>query len=253
VGKIAASATVANQSDGGQTCGMSGPTRERPRRSRARRIVSIALTAALAALGVAIFIPGLLVFPYHQRVGDTDVYSESPIPTAMAEVLRRAERRLSTSPIAGEGHGGPVFLTDGGWRWHVLALTSSGAFAITRPLSEAVVVNRSEAERDVVRNGRAVGGERSLSGVIAHERTHSLIRAHFGLLADWRYPAELREGYCDFVAGGGSLSDQAARALQQSGEQHPALIYYLGRKRVELLLPHVGGSVDRLFQEWNGT
>ena len=232
---------------------MSRPSRKRPSRSRLRRIASITLTAALVALGIAVFAPALLLFPYHQRVGDTKVYSERPIPPAMAEVLRRAERRLSTSPIAGEDHGGSIFLTDGGWRWHVLAFTSAGAFAVTRPVSEAVVVNRSDIERDLVRNGRAIGGERSLSGVIAHERTHSLIRAHFGLRADWRYPAELREGYCDFVAGGGSLSDEAARALQQTDQEHPALIYYLGRKRVEQLLPRVGGSVDRLFQEWSGT
>lgn len=230
---------------------MGAEGKKRP--ARVRRIAAIGLIAALVALGLVTFFPALLLFPYHERVGDTDVYSEEPIPPQIAEVLRRADERLRTSPIGGEGYGHAVFLTNGGWRWRLLALTSAGAFALTRPLSEAVIVNGNDVARDVVRNGRAVGGQRSLSGVIAHERTHSLIRAHFGLLADWRYPAELREGYCDYVAGSGSLSDDAARALQQSGEDHPALPYYRGRKRIEERLPRLGGSVDRLFEEWSGT
>lgn len=134
----------------------------------------------------------------------------------------------------------------------MLTRTASGAFAITRPFTEVVVVNSADIAHDVVRNGRTIGGERSLSGVIAHERPHSLIRAHFGPLADWRYPAELRQGYCDFVAGGGSLSDDAVRLLWQSGETHPAIPYYEGRKRIEQILPRVGGSVDRLFNGWSG-
>ncbi len=83
--------------------------------------------------------------------------------------------------------------------------------------------------------------------MIAHEQTHGLIRARYGSLADVRYPAWLREGYCDVVAGGGSLSDAQAALLDRRDPSHPALLYYHGRKRVEALLRADGGSVDRLF------
>jgi hypothetical protein len=65
----------------------------------------------------------------------------------------------------------------------------------------------------------------SLHGTIAHEMTHGLIRAHFGTLGDHRYPAELREGYCDYVAGGGSITDAEALKLQRSAPSAPALVY----------------------------
>ena len=45
--------------------------------------------------------------------------------------------------------------------------------------------------------------ERRLSDVMAHERTHILIRARFGILNEMRYPAWVRDGYCDDVAVSG--------------------------------------------------
>jgi hypothetical protein len=126
-------------------------------------------------------------------------------------------------------------------------LTSRGAFAISRPGSEVIIVNRSNAAADAVFTPRRVGGKRALSATLAHEMTHGAIRRHFGILADWRYPAWLREGYCDYVAGGGSLTDAQAKALMESGTPHSALVYWRGRKRVESELQRNGGSVDGLF------
>jgi len=191
--------------------------------------------------------PQLLAFPFSARVGAHDIYAEAPIGPRISEIVGRADDVARGSPIAGSAGDQPIFLTDGGWRWTWLSLGSLGAFAITRPLVEAIVVNRSDQSADIVRNGRAVGGRRSLSGTIAHEMTHVSIRTHFGVTADWRFPAWLREGYCDYVAGGGSLSDKEAAKLEQTGTKHPALIYWRGRKQVEAELRRNGGSVDKLF------
>jgi hypothetical protein len=80
--------------------------------------------------------------------------------------------------------------------------------------------------------------------------THGLIRAHFGLLADWKYPAELREGYCDHVAGSSSLTDRDARMLELAGKEIPALAYWRGRKKVEGALAANHGDVDAMFANW---
>ena len=77
--------------------------------------------------------------------------------------------------------------------------------------------------------------------------THGLIRARFGITSDWRYPAWLREGYCDYVAGGGSLTDAEAARLLSTHHDHPALVYWQGRKRIEAELARNGASVDALF------
>lgn len=109
------------------------------------------------------------------------------------------------------------------------------------------MINRSSVADDRVWNGSAVAGRRTLTGVIAHERTHVLIRRHFGLFAERLHPEWVREGYCDYVAGGGTLSDAEAALLRSNGSQAPALFYYDSRKRVEQALRDNGGSVDDLF------
>lgn len=208
---------------------------------------SIAVGALIVLVGSTAFAPELLAFPHRQVIGDTTVYAETPLPATLPDVLARSDALLRASAIYGPNYGHRLFLTDGGWRWRVLALQSSGAFALSWAARDSIVVNRVDVAHDRVFNGAAVAGSRSLSGVIAHERTHGLIRARYGLFADLAYPAWLREGYCDVVAGGGSLSDRDAALLKAQHRKVPALLYYDGRKRVEALLRAHGGSVDALF------
>lgn len=216
-------------------------------RGRMNRMLSLTVGVPGLLLITCAFAPQALAFPHRQVIGDTTFYSETPISRALPDVLARSDVLLRRSAIYGPGYGRRIFLTDGGWRWRLLSLQLSGSFAFTRPLTEAIVVNRSDAGRDRVFNGAPIAGERSLSGVIAHERTHGLIRAHFGFQADFTYPAWLREGYCDAVAGGSSLSERDAALLKAEHRTVPAMLFYNGRKRVEAILTSNGGSVDALF------
>lgn len=212
-----------------------------------RKLVTTALTIMGIGWISCAFVPEALAFPHRLQIGDTRLYSETPIPEdAARDVLARSDRLLKASPISGPGYGRRIFLTKGGWRWMLLAPGSRQAIAITRPFAETIIFNRSDIASD---RAMTAVGSRSLAGVIAHERTHGLIRAHFGPLADWRYPNWVREGYCDVVAGGGTLSDAQAAALRAAGKASTPLFYYDARKRVEAALKRNGGSVDRLFAE----
>jgi hypothetical protein len=133
-------------------------------------------------------------------------------------------------------------------RWRILSFPVGGAFAVTRPLGSAVVVNRSRVDQDMVWNGAPRPGRRTLSGVVAHEKTHMLIRARFGVTADRVWPRWLIEGYCDHVAGAGSLSDDQAARMIAADQTSSALFYHQARKRVEAALAVNGGSVDALFE-----
>lgn len=202
----------------------------------------------MLAYGVAVAAPATLVFPYSARIGSYTVHAESPIDTAvMARVLARADARLQTTPLLPPRPNTALYLTNGGWRWKMLSNASAGAFAISRPVTSVVVINRNDPAADSVTNGRDVGGHRTLSGVIAHEVTHNLLRRHFGQTIDWQAPAWKLEGYCDYVAGDGSLGDAEAATLIARHETHPALPYFLGRKRVAAELHANHGSVDALF------
>lgn len=172
----------------------------------------------------------------------------TPIPRGRAAaILADANARTAASPLAHGDEPRRIFLTDGGWRWRVLALQAHYAFALTRALREDVIVNRTDFTADRVNNGLGDGRTRTLAGIIAHEKCHGMERRHFGLLVDLTKPVWLREGYCDFVARESTLSDSEVATMRKTDPHHPALPYYEGRMKVTAILAANGGNVDKLF------
>ncbi len=210
-----------------------------------RILIGVALVLIVAA---PVPVPRLLAFPYKATVGADHVYSTAPLPAPqLRTMLARANALVAASPIHHSAEGRDIYLTDGGWRWMWLAGMSQGAFALTRPFPDAVIVNRSSLSTDRVFNGAAIAGTRTLSGVIAHEKCHGMVRRRFGIMRERSVPTWLSEGYCDHVAGESSLTDAQADALEAAGKTHPALPYVRGRQKVDALLAANGGDVDKLF------
>lgn len=207
------------------------------------RIGALALVAGLFGL---LYAPKVLAFPFRAQVGDVTVYAEQPIPPAIGAILADADRRVSASPIDAPLGSRSIYLTDGGWRWTLIALQSRGAFAVTRSFTKAIVVNRSDIAANLVTNGASIAGTRSLAGTIAHETTHLLLYKRYGMLRPIGFPTWKAEGYCDYVARETSLSDALAARLHASGQSVPALAYHDGRLRVAALLAR-DPNVDHLF------
>lgn len=192
--------------------------------------------------------PQLLAFPYHARSGDFSVYSELPIDqAALDSVTEKSTALISASPLARPSEPRRVFLTAGGWRWNWLAFRFRNSFALSRPLTEPLIFNRSDLERDRMQAGAGGAAKRSLSGTIAHESCHGLIRREIGLDADWTKPAWLREGYCDFVARESAIDERRAAELRKTDPDHRALVYFDGRRRVAAELSRNGGDVRAIF------
>jgi hypothetical protein len=217
------------------------------RRSRTARIVQGVALFLVALIGTATAAPQLLAWPYSAEIGGTLIYSETPIPHEMRSVLARSNALLARSPLAAPGVDRRLFLTDGGWRWELLALTSQGAFALRRPYRDAIIVNSSDVAADRVENGAPVGGVRSLSGVIAHETTHLLVARHIGEWNAFMLPGWKSEGYADYVARESSLRDSDYARLRANGARRPAMFYYESRRRVADALRRNGGDVDALL------
>ncbi len=191
--------------------------------------------------------PQLLAFPHSVETEIGTVHSEKPLDAAMLQKsVRTVQERMATTLLASQAEARPIFITDGGWRWQWLAISSSRSLAITRPLNSAVVVNKADPETGTI---QSIGGERTLGAVLAHEFTHGLIRRRFGILSSIGFPQWKVEGYCDYVAGESALSEKQAADLKRSGTDHPALIYYHGRIRVAEILADNGESVDDLFMQ----
>lgn len=205
----------------------------------------VAMIAMITLIVAPAFYPPLLAFPHvAQSNGDT-VYSAAPIDqAALDRVTARANKLVATSPLAASAEPRKIFLTDGGWRWMWLAANQSSSLAITRPLSEAIVINRSDPGADRM---KSAFGVRTLSSVIAHEKCHGLERRAFGLSSDFSKPNWLREGYCDHVAQESTLTEAQARQLRQAGQKPRALAYWQGRKKVEAALAANHNNVAALF------
>jgi hypothetical protein len=217
------------------------------RRSRIARLAqwtALLLVTLIAATTIA---PQLLAFPYRAEIGRTIVYSETPIPPAMRAVLARSDALVARSPFAEPGRERRLFLTDGGWRWDLLALTSTGAFALRRPYRDAIIVNASDVAADRVENGAPVGGARTLSGVIAHETTHLLVADRLGEWQAFMLPGWKSEGYADYVARESSLGDADYARLRANGARRDAMFYYESRRRVAAALARNGGDVERFL------
>lgn len=213
-----------------------------------RALLALVLVAVMTGYALLEF-PAVLMFPHHLRIGRTEIYSEVPIDPAITIVLGRADKLLAASPINQPDLFRQIVLTNGGWRWHVLAAGAAAGIGLRRPFSSALIFNRSSVAGDWVTNGAALGGTRTLSGAIAHEMTHRLVALHIGQLAAIRLPAWKREGYADYVAGETSLDPGDEARIRAKNPDAPVLVYYEGRRRVASILRENGGSIDALFAE----
>jgi len=218
----------------------------RDKRRRRRRIVNSTAVAIALVIGSLTTAPELLAWPYMAERGNVRIYSESPIPPEIDAVLARADRLLAQSPVHDPAASRRLFLSDGGWRWNLVALTSRGAFALRRPFRSAILLNRSDVAHDRIMNGP--GAVRTLSGVIAHEVTHIDVAQRIGEVRAAMLPTWKSEGYADHVAQESSLTADQAAQLRASGADHPALVYFEGRQRVAAALRANGGNVEALMR-----
>lgn len=121
------------------------------------RGLAVMIVLALAVVGI-LYTPAALAFPHVKRIGNTTVYSVAPIPDVMAERINRADALLAASPLAEPGLRRTLVLTDGGWRWKVLAAGYWNVIALRRPFSSVLLFNRADVAADRVRNGAPMGG-----------------------------------------------------------------------------------------------
>lgn len=212
-----------------------------------RRGLGVGLGATVVIV-TALYAPAALAFPHRARIGATTIYSVAPIPPVMADRLNRADRLLAASPLFSPAKPRTVVLTDGGWRWRVMAAGSADAIALRRPFSNMLLFNHSDIARDRVWNDAPIGGVRSLSGTIAHEAVHLLTARRYGEVRLATMPRWKREGYADYIAQETSLGRDDERRLRATRPQAPVLAYYQARRRVAAELARNGHSVDRLLR-----
>src|SRR5262249_35859258 len=109
-------------------------------------------------------------------------------------------------------------------------------------------INKSDAANDLVFRNAPEHNHRSLSGVIAHEITHLLIRKRYGYLRNLTMPTWKKEGYAEYVAGDSTLDyETGVRMWKANPQDDTGYQYFKYQMLVKYLLEHDKLSVDDLF------
>lgn len=213
-----------------------------------RRVGRWGLTALAVAYAALAAFPGLL-FAYHARHGTFQVASDEPIGPGIARVLDRASALLARSPWYDPTAPHRLFLANGAARRRFLSPMGAGAFGSTFLVRRNSILNRSDIAADVVRNDAPRHNRRTLSGVIAHERTHAMLMDRLGVVAYCRLPSWKNEGYCDYIADESSFDPQEGFRLIREGrdDASPSFRYFKAHLMVRYLLEVERVGVEDLF------
>ena len=224
------------------------------RAARAKSRVYKIARCLFVSFAVAYFL--MLIFPqvlfaHEMSYRNVSVYSREPLDQNIHAVLDKAEARLATSEINTQEVKPKIFLTGGFKLYSFLSLYIGGnSFGKGYPLlpTNNIFLNKTDVARDLVLRRAPANSERSLSGVIAHETTHLLIRKRYGYWRNFAMPAWKKEGYAEYVAGGSTLAYETGVKMwkenPQDGTGYQYFKYYL---LVKYLLEHDKLSVDDLF------
>jgi hypothetical protein len=176
------------------------------------------------------------LFPNRVSHAGITVYSDRELEPEIYAVLERAVRNISTSAVYDSSVHHRVFLAGSHGKFAFFAQTHFRAFGIRSPLMGNIFVTKSDPAADrVIARRDGEYNQRSLSGVIAHEITHALLRQTPGGrgLPTWK-----EEGYADYIAGESTFDYACGVELLKAGEHDPspAFRYFKHRLLVEYLL-----------------
>ena len=214
---------------------------------RTARYLFVSLAAAYALL---LCYPQVL-FAHEISYKNFTIYSREPLDQNIYALLDKVEASLATSPINNTQLRPKIFLTNSHRFYSALTLSIGGnSYGKGLPLlpTNNIFINRADVQNDLVFRRAATYNSRSLSGVMAHEATHLLIRQKFGYLKNVTMPAWKKEGYAEYVAGGSAL-DQATgvKMWKANPKNDTGYQYFKYYQIVKYLLETEKLSVEELF------
>lgn len=219
-------------------------------KSRVYRAVRYALLSIVLAYVLLLCFPQVL-FGHQVSSGNLTVYSRAPLDQNMNAVLDRVQQRLAASSINGTEVKPKIFLTNSLRFYSTLSLYIGGnsfgkGYGVLN--TNNIFINKSDTANDLVFRNAPDDNQRSLSGMIAHEITHLLIRKRYGYWRNLTMPTWKKEGYAEYVAGGATLDYETGvrmwKTNPRNGASYQYFKYYM---LVKYLLEHDPLSVDDLF------
>lgn len=170
----------------------------------------------------------------------TVYYHSNEIKTEELKLVLDKSRALLEQTELSKNEGvQKIFICDGFNEFTFFAPLSRKSFAVNYPFLQNIFLSKSSvSDNSIFRNGEE-NNKRSLSAVIAHETTHSLLENNLGILKYKLLPSWKNEGYCDFIAQESSYDPQKGlKEMYQNKDvtDSPSFYYFKSKIYTEYLL-----------------
>ena len=176
---------------------------------KTKKIIKLLLGGISLTYAVIIIFPSFLFANNLEYKSFNVHYHSSEINIEKLKlVLDKSQNLLNNTELYKAGINQDIFFCSSYNEFTFFALMSRKAFGINNPISQNIFLSKSSiSENYILRNGEE-NNKNSLSGVIAHETVHSLLRNELGILKYKLLPSWKNEGYCDFIAKESSFNEQ---------------------------------------------
>jgi hypothetical protein len=208
------------------------------------------VVAVVAVLYVSLLArPGFL-FANVVTSGPLVIYSHQPTEGLLQDV-QLAEASLAAAPLQQPSATHRIYLTASYREFRLFSPAAAHTFGATYALIDSSFLTVSDPAHNLSQRNGETFNQRPLSAVIAHESSHTVLEKHFGALRMLFVPSWKAEGYCDYVAGGHSVGDDATglRLLASGTTQAASLEYFRGYLRMKYLLEAKRMTVDQIFAQ----
>ncbi len=220
--------------------------------SRAYKVLRYLVFGVVMAYLLLLSFPQVL-FAHETSYKTFKVYSREPLDGSLYAVLDKVEVRLAASGINTGEVKPTIFLTNSHGLYAVMSLYIGGnsfgkGYAILP--TDNIFINKADLAKDLVYRNADANNTRTLSGVIAHETTHLLIRKKYGYWKNLSSPVWKREGFCEYVAGGSTLTyETGVKMWKENPRDGTGYQYFKYYMLVRYLLENEKLSVDELFNK----
>lgn len=221
---------------------------------KAKKVFSYTLSGLAIIYGLILIFPQAL-FSNSINYKNFTVYYHSDtmdIPK-LESILDKSASLLSESEVFDEGKKQKIFLCSSFNEFTFFALRSRKSFAVNYPLIQNILLSESNIEDNSIRRNASENNRRTLSGVIAHETTHSLLEDKLGIVKYKLLPSWKNEGYCDYIAKESSYDEQLGRQqiCENEHDSSPSFRYFKYKAYAQFLLEGEVSLDDFLNQDFN--
>lgn len=209
--------------------------------------------------GLAILYGTILLFPqvlfsntlthknfkvyYHSEMADID---------QLSVILDESLALLNSSDVFDPVKEQKIFLCTSYGEFAFFAPRSRKSFAVNYPITQNIFLAPSDIGKNEIKRNGPENNTRTLSGVVAHETTHSGLEDKLGLFEYKTLPTWKNEGYCDYVAQESSFDEKLGwtQICDNNDEVDvPSFTYFKYKTYVNYLLEKEIVTLDTFLTE----